>query len=482
MDYSSLSMKEIIDLIQSKQLSSYELTKFYTDKIKATKEYNAVLEIYDDALEIAKEKDALTSSKMKLPILHGVPVLIKDNISYNGHNMTCASKFLEGYKSSYNATVVQKLIDNGAVILGRTNMDEFAMGGSTENSAFGVTKNACDKTRVSGGSSGGSASAMALGLASITLGSDTGGSIRQPASFNGVVGLKPTYGSVSRYGLVAFASSLDQIGPIAKTAQDAAILMNVIAGGDENDQTSEKSPELNNIDFTANLNDDISGKVFGIPKEIMGLIKTTKYEKNYLAFFEFLKSKGAVIREVSIPHYEMSLPVYYILAPAEATSNLGRFDGIKYTKREENAYKYDEILTSSRTKFFGKEVKRRIMLGNFVLSSGYYDAYYAKAKKLKDLLRTEMIDALNYCDAIIMPTTFGEAFKIGEKSKDPVSMYAEDMFTIFANLTGVPSVSVPFSKGENGLPLGLQILGKHFAEPQILGFANYIQKNYKEIK
>lgn len=482
MDYSSLSMKEIIDLIQSKQLSSYELTKFYADKIKATKEYNAVLEIYDDALEIAKEKDALTSSKMKLPILHGVPVLIKDNISYKDHNMTCASKFLEGYKSSYNATVVQKLIDNGAVILGRTNMDEFAMGGSTENSAFGVTKNACDKTRVSGGSSGGSASAMALGLASITLGSDTGGSIRQPASFNGVVGLKPTYGRVSRYGLVAFASSLDQIGPIAKTAQDSAILMNVIAGGDENDQTSEMSPELNNIDFTANLNDDISGKVFGIPKEIMGLIKTTKYEKNYLAFFEFLKSKGAVIREVSIPHYEMSLPVYYILAPAEATSNLGRFDGIKYTKREENAYKYDEILTSSRTKFFGKEVKRRIMLGNFVLSSGYYDAYYAKAKKLKDLLRTEMIDALNYCDAIIMPTTFGEAFKIGEKSKDPVSMYAEDMFTIFANLTGVPSVSVPFSKGENGLPLGLQILGKHFAEPQILGFANYIQKNYKEIK
>ncbi len=480
MDYSSLSMKEIIDLIHARKLSAYELTKFYIDKINKTKEYNAVLEVFNDALEIAKQKDELAKSNIKLPILHGVPVLIKDNISYKGHNLTCASKFMEGYKSQYNATVVQKLIDNGAIIIGRTNMDEFAMGGSTENSAFGVTKNAHDKTRVAGGSSGGSACAMALGLASITLGSDTGGSIRQPSSFNGVVGLKPTYGRVSRFGLVAFASSLDQIGPISKTVEDNAILMNIIAGGDENDQTSEKSPEINHVDFTSFLGQDISGKVFGIPKEILGLIKTTKYEKNYIEFFNYLKKNGAIIREVSIPHYEMSLPVYYILAPAEATSNLGRFDGIKYTKRDENAYKVDEILNGSRTKYFGSEVKRRIMLGNFVLSSGYYDAYYAKAKKLKNLLKTEMIDALSYCDAIIMPTTFGEAFKIGEKTKDPVSMYAEDMFTIFANLTGVPSVCIPFSKGENGLPLGLQILGKHFEEPKILGIANFIQKNYKE--
>ena len=479
MDYAKLSMNEIINLLKNKQVSCEELVSYYIKRIKQFADKNAVLEIFDDALKIAKEKDEIAKTNKNLPPLHGVPILIKDNISYKGHKLTCSSKFLENYSSVYNATVVEKLLNAGAVIIGRTNMDEFAMGGSTENSAYGVTKNALDDTRVSGGSSGGSASAMALGLSAITLGSDTGGSIRQPASFNGVVGLKPTYGRVSRYGLVAFASSLDQIGPISKTVEDTAILMNIIAGSDVHDQTSSK---MEVPDFTKNLNTSIAGKVFGVPTEILNLIKTTKYENKYVQLFKFLNDNGAKIKEISIPHYEISLPVYYVLSPAEAASNLGRFDGIKYTERDSEAYKIDEIYNNSRTKYFGSEVKRRIMLGNFVLSSGYFDAYYTKSKNLKELLKSEVSKALTGVDAILMPTTYGEAFKIGEKSVDPVSMYAEDMFTIFANLTEVPAISVPFAKGENGLPLGLQILGKHFDEPSIIGFADYIEKNFKEEK
>ncbi len=477
MDYSKLSMKEIIDLLQTRKVSSTTLVKFYIDRIKKYKQKNAVLEIFEDALQIAKEKDNLAKSNENLPILHGVPILIKDNICYDGHKVTCSSKFMENHVAIYNATVTQRLLDAGAIIIGRTNMDEFAMGGSTENSAFGVTKNALDDSRVSGGSSGGSASAMALGLASITLGSDTGGSIRQPSSFNGTVGLKPTYGRVSRFGLVAFASSLDQIGPIAKTTEDVAILMNVIAGYDEKDQTSSKTPIS---DFTQNINCEISGKVFGVPTEILNLINQTKYSNKYAQLFKFLHDNGAKIKEISIPNYELSLPVYYILAFAEASSNMGRFDGIKYTKREENTYKLEDILCKSRTKFLGTEVKRRIMLGNFVMSSGYYDAYYTKAKKIQALLKQEVTTAFREVDALLMPTTFGEAFKIGEKTTNPVEMYAEDMFTIFANLTGCPAISVPFATGENKLPLGIQVLGKHFDEPSIIGYANFIEQRFKE--
>ncbi len=477
MEYANLSMKEIIDLLKSKKVSSTELTKYYIDRIEKFKSKNAVLEVFDDALLIAKQKDEYAASHDDLPALHGVPILIKDNIAYAGHKLSCASKFLEGYVSPYSATVVQKMLDSGAVIIGRTNMDEFAMGSSTENSAFGVAKNALDDSKVSGGSSGGSASAMGLGLACITLGSDTGGSIRQPASFNGVVGLKPTYGRVSRYGLVAFASSLDQIGPISKTTEDNAILMNIISGYDEHDQTSSTKPVP---DFCSELNADIKGKTFGVVTEVLKLIKTTGYQEKYDKLFKYLTEHGANIKEVSIPHYEMSLPVYYVLAPAEAASNLGRFDGIKYTKRSEDAYKIDEIYNLSRTKFFGNEVKRRIMLGNFVLASDNFDAYYIKAKKIKNLIKKETLSALEVCDVLLLPSTFGEAFDIGAKVNDPVSMYAEDMFSIFANLAGVPSVSVPFAKGNNGLPLGLQLIGKHFEEPKLLGISNYIEKNYRE--
>ncbi len=475
MEYCNLSLKEIIDLIQTKKLTAVELVNYYADRIKKYSSKNAVLEFFDDAYEIAKQKDEIAKTSTSLPILHGVPVLLKDNISYKNHKLSCSSKFLEGYVAPYSATVTQRLIDAGAIIIGRTNMDEFAMGSSTENSAFGVAKNALDDTRVSGGSSGGSASAMGLGLAAITLGSDTGGSIRQPASFNGVVGLKPTYGRVSRYGLVAFASSLDQIGPISKTSEDAAILMNVISGQDKFDQTSSNEVVP---DFTKEFGLDVKGMTFGVPVEVLEVLKTSKHEAKYNKLFEFLKSKGATIKEISIPHYDMSLPVYYILAPAEAASNLGRFDGIKYTNRSEDAYKIDEIYNLSRTKYFGAEVKRRIMLGNFVLSSGFYDAYYVKAQKIKSLITKETVDALKGCDALLLPSTFSEAFKIGEKANDPVAMYAEDMFTIFANLAEVPALSVPFDCSDDGLPIGLQIIGKHFDESHILAIADYVEKNY----
>lgn len=478
MEYAELSLRQIIDLLQARKVTSLQLVDYYLDRIKKFEDKNAVLEVFSDARDLAKAKDEYAKSHDKLPLLHGVPILLKDNMSYDGHRLSCASKFLENYVAPYNATAVQRLLDAGAVILGRTNMDEFAMGSSTENSAFGVAKNAFDDTRVSGGSSGGSAASMALGLAAVTLGSDTGGSIRQPASLNGVVGLKPTYGRVSRYGLVAFASSLDQIGPISKTVEDCAIIMNVIAGHDENDQTTATVPV---DDYTFRLNEDIKGKVFGVPKQILSLVKTGKYQDKYEHLFKFLTDNGATVMEVDIPHYELSLPIYYILAPAEATSNLGRFDGIKYTSRDEQAYKIDEIYNFSRTNFFGEEVKRRIMLGNFVLSSGYYDAYYGKAKKMKSVLKHEVCKALENCDALLLPSTHGEAFKIGEKVKDHVSMYAEDMFTIFANLAEVPSLSVPFAKGENGLPLGLQIAGKHFDESGILSVANFIEKHYEEM-
>ena len=479
MEYSSLSLKELIDLVQARKVSATDLVSYYLKRIEKFKDKNAVLEVFEDALQIAKEKDMFARENKDLPILHGIPILIKDNISYKDHRLTCASKFLENYVAPYTATALQRLLDQGAIVIGRTNMDEFAMGGSNENSAYGPCKNALDDTRVPGGSSGGSACSMALGLAAITLGSDTGGSIRQPSSFNGVVGMKPTYGRVSRYGLVAFASSLDQIGPISKTTEDNAILMNIMSGSDEHDFTSSK---ITVPDFTKNLGKDVKGMVFGVPTEIMKLLQQTEYTSKYIDLFEFLERQGAVIKQVSIPDYKASLPSYYVLAQAEATSNLGRFDGIKYTKRDEKAYKIDEIYKFSRTKYFGAEVKRRIMLGNFVLSSGYFDAYYLKAKKVQALLKSQVCKAFDECDAILMPTAFGEAFKLGEKSKDPVSMYAEDMFTIFANLTGVPAISVPFSTGKIGLPLGLQILGKHFDETTIYGISHFIEKNYKEKK
>ena len=478
MNYSNLSLKKLIELVQSRKTTATQLVQYYQDRIKKYASKNAVLEVFDDALEIAKKKDEYAASHKNLPVLHGIPILIKDNIFYAGHRCTNASKFMEDFVAPFNATAIQRLLDAGAIILGRTNMDEFAMGGSTENSAFGVAKNALDDKRVSGGSSGGSACSVALSLAPIALGTDTGGSIRQPSSFNGVVGIKPTYGRVSRFGLVSFASSLDTLGIISKNVEDNAFVMNIIAGHDEKDFTSSN---LLVPDFSKKIGANISGMVFGIPAEILELIKQTDYEKTYNNLFEFLKKNGAIVKTIDIKNYKLSLPTYYVLAPAEASSNMARFDGIRFTKTE-SGETFEQILKRSRTKYLGEEVKRRIMLGNFVLSSGYFDAYYMKAKKFKEYLKMQVCKAFDECDAIIMPKTYGEAFLINEKSKDPVSMYAEDMFTIFANLTGVPAIAVPFAKGKHGLPLGLQILGKHFDEQTIYGVADFVEKNYKGAK
>ena len=471
-----LSVIEIVQGVKSGKLKSQELVKHYFENIDKYSYKNAVLEKFDDALDRAREIDQKASRGEKLGRLAGVPILIKDNIMYEGNTVSCASKFLENHKAQYSATAVQKLLAEDAVIIGRANMDEFAMGSSCENSAFGPCLNALDDKKVAGGSSGGSAVAVALDLCAAALGSDTGGSIRQPASLNGVVGIKGSYGRVSRYGLVAFASSLDQIGPITRSVEDSALLLEVMSGEDSHDMTSghEKVGK-----YLEDLKPQIKGKKVGIIRQVDGLLDGSKYKAKFEKLVAFLKAQGTEVKVVDIKGYEMSLPIYYVIAPAEATSNLGRFDGVKYTRRSESAKNIGEVYELSRTEGFGKEVKRRIMLGNFVLSSGYYDAYYVKAKKIQQALSKEFEKAFEDVDVIVMPTTFGEAFDIGSK-QDPTAMYAEDMFTIISNLVGVPAISIPYSKGESGLPLGVQIIGKKWDEQQVFDVASYIEKFYKE--
>ncbi|MDR0850026.1 MAG: Asp-tRNA(Asn)/Glu-tRNA(Gln) amidotransferase subunit GatA [Christensenellaceae bacterium] len=468
----NLTITQARKLLKEGKITSEALTKYYVDRIKKYKDKNAVLEVFDDALTQAKECDKQIKKGKDLPLL-GVPILIKDNLLYEGKTTSCASKFLENYKAQYTATAVQKLLDAGAVILGRSNMDEFAMGSSTRNSAFGICKNAYDDTRVPGGSSGGSAVATALDLCVAALGSDTGGSIRQPASLNGVVGLKPSYGRVSRYGLIAFGSSLDQIGPITKTVEDAAILLKVMAGSDPKDQTSSQEKV---DDYCALVG--IKGKKIGIIKEVDQITKTLECYDKYKAVLEVLKQSGAEIVEVSVPNYKLSLPLYYIISPAEAASNLGRFDGIKYSRRSEKAGSVEDIYILSRTEGFGKEVKRRIMLGNFVLSSGYFDAYYVKAKRIQQQLIKDTEKAFEKCDVIMLPTALGEAFKL-DSVMDPVEEYKEDMFTIFANLVGIPAISIPFAKGKANLPLGLQLMSKKFDEKTLISVADFVFRKYK---
>lgn len=472
------SMIEIANSIKDGKMSSEELVKYYFAQMDKYSHKNAVLEKFEDALDMAREIDGKIARGEKVGRLAGVPILIKDNIMYEGKIASCASKFLENYKAQYTATAVQRLIDEDAVIIGRANMDEFAMGSSCENSAFGTGLNALDDSKVAGGSSGGSAAAVALDMCAAALGSDTGGSIRQPASLNGVVGIKGSYGRVSRYGLIAFASSLDQIGPITRTVEDAALLMEVMAGEDINDTTCSKEVVG---EYTKNLKSEIKGKTIGVVTEINKLLENCEYKANFDRLVKWIESEGATVKLIDIKGYEISLPIYYIIAPAEATSNLGRFDGVKYTRRSPEAKTIGEIYEKSRTEGFGKEVKRRIMLGNFVLSSGYYDAYYVKAKKIQQALTREFAKAFEVVDAIIMPTTFGEAFDVNSK-KDPTAMYAEDMFTIISNLVGVPTINIPYSTGKNGLPLGMQIMGKKFDEQTVFDIASYIHKNYKESK
>lgn len=471
-----LSAIEIRDKILTKELSAEQVCKAFIEQIKKCEKYNAVLEVFDDALEKAKEMDKKISSGFRGKLV-GVPIIIKDNILYKGKKCSCSSKFLENYIAQYDSTVIKKVLNAGAIIIGRANMDEFAMGSSTENSAFGVTHNPLDFDRVPGGSSGGSACAVALNMCPISLGTETGGSVRQPASYCGIYGLKPSYGRISRYGIVAFASSLDQVGIFSKNVLDNALMLEVIAGKDECDSTSadEKVEEYSKI-----LDEDISKLTIGVPHEILEMIKGMPCENNISKFLSLLKLNGIKVVDISIKDISLGLATYYIIAPAEATSNLARFDGVKYTTRSNDARNLQEIYKKSRSEGFGCEVKRRIMLGNYVLSSGYYDAYYKKAKAVQHELIKEFEDAFKGCDIIIMPTTIGEAFKIGSKSKNPVDTYKEDIFTVTANIAGLPSLSIPFGKGDNGLPLGIQLMAKKFDEATIYKFAKFIETKIGE--
>ena len=468
MDYTKISIEEMVKGIKSQQFSCQDVVSFYLKRIEELKEYNAVIEAFDDALITAKSLDEKVKAGESLGLLAGVPVIIKDNILCKGKKASCASAFLKNFVAPYDATIVKKLKEQDAIIIARANMDEFAMGGSCEKSIYGATLNACDKTRVAGGSSGGSATAVALGLCPVAIGTDTGGSIRQPSSFNGVVGIKPTYGTVSRYGIVAFASSTDQASPITKTVADNEYVLKVLAGSDINDQTAIKTDlgkDLLKEKYTLGICKELKDKLQNIPQFVQKI--------------EELKQKGYEIKEVSMPHILNSLACYYIISPAEATSNLARFDGVKYTSRSNDAKTLEEIYVKSRSEGFGDEVKRRIMLGNFVLSSGYFDAYYNKAKKLQQLLRQEFEKAFLDCDIILSPTTPDIAFKLGEKSKDPVSMYLEDLFTVPASISGVPALSIPYATGREGMPLGLQLIGKEKSEAVLYDFAKKIMQEEK---
>ncbi len=401
--------------------------------------------------------------------LKGFPIAVKDNICTKGLRTSCGSRILANYKAQYDATAIKRLNEAGAIIVGKTNMDEFAMGSSNESSAFGAAKNPWDLERVPGGSSGGSAVAVASGVVKAALGSETGGSVRQPASLCGIVGLKPTYGRISRYGLVAFASSLDNIGIFGQTSLDAANVLSVIAGRDEKDSTSADVPVP---DYAATINNDLAGKIIGVPRALLGEGLDDEVRDKTLAAIANFEDLGASTVDIELPYANYGIAVYYIIATAEASSNLARFDGVRYGFRAEEAAELRKMYFKTREEGFGAEVKRRIMLGTYVLSSGYYDAYYAKAQKVRALVKRDYVNAFAKCDAILTPTSPSVAFKIGEKSDDPISMYLSDIYTVSANLAGVPGISVPCGLSQEGLPIGLQLVGNFWSEATLLNMAH----------
>ena len=468
---------ELHELLTKKDISATELTKNLFERIdEKESEIGAYLEITkSQALETAKRVDEKISRGEKISALEGIPCAIKDNICTKGIKTTCASKILENFVPPYDATVMKKLNSQNAVILGKVNMDEFAMGGSTENSAYHITKNPCDTSRVPGGSSGGSAASVAANEAIFALGSDTGGSIRQPACYCGVVGMKPTYGRVSRYGLVAFASSLDQIGPITKDVTDCATVLNAICGLDEMDSTSTAAAVP---DFTKSLVSDVKNLKIGLPKEyfVSGIDK--EVEDAVIEATEVFEKLGAQIVEISLPHTEYAISTYYIIAPAEAATNLERYDGVSYGVRVDGA-DVVEMMTNTRTEKFGAEVKRRIMIGNYALSAGYYDAYYLKALKVRTLIQKDFTDAFKNVDVVLAPTTPTAAFKIGEMTNDPLKMYLQDICTVPVNLAGLPGISIPCGFTSEKLPIGLQIIGKPLDEETILRAAYTYEQNCK---
>ncbi len=444
------------------ETTSIALTKALLDRIEALDpKVKAFLRVEKEAaLAQAADADKRRAAGEKGPLL-GIPVAVKDNIVIEDGVTTCASKILENFRAPYSATVVNKLRGAGAVLIGKTNLDEFAMGSSTENSAFFTTRNPWDLNAVPGGSSGGSAAAVAAGFAPASLGSDTGGSIRQPASLCGVVGLKPTYGRISRFGLIAFASSLDQIGPFTRTVEDAAIMMNLLAGHDPLDSTSIDMPVP---DYTEALKKDVKGLVIGLPKEYLVGGLDPAVEKVVKDAAEKLAAAGARIEEISLPHTEYAISVYYVIATAEASSNLARFDGVRYGHRSKESSDLAAMYVNSRSEGFGPEVKRRIMLGTYTLSSGYYDAYYLKAQKARTLILNDFREAFKKCNVLLTPTAPTPAFTIGEKADNPLQMYLSDIFTISANLAGIPGISVPGGFAPNGRPIGVQLMAAHFDE------------------
>lgn len=462
----SLTAMQMKDLLEKKEVSSVEITKSVIDRIEKTdKDIQAYISYnFEDALKKAEKVDEKIAKGEALGKMAGVPVAVKDNMCTRHLRTTCASKMLENFVPPYDATVVKKLYDNDAIIIGKTTMDEFAMGSSGENSAFQKARNPWDITRVPGGSSSGSAATVAASQVPVALGSDTGGSIRQPSSLCGIVGMKPTYGAVSRYGLVAFGSSLDQIGPMARTVDDAALLFETICGKDEMDATSK------DYKYTR-YGDSVKGMKLGIPKQYFGDGISPEVKEKVYGAIETLKAQGAEIVEVSLPSTDYALSAYYIISSAEASSNLGRYDGVKYGYSGSKRGNLEELYVSSRSEGFGREVQRRIMLGTYVLSSGFYDAYYKKAKALQKNIAKEFNDVLSVCDAIITPLSPTTAFKIGEKSDDPLAMYAGDICTVTLNIAGLPGISVPCGFDANNLPIGFQVIGKKFSESTLLTVA-----------
>ena len=464
-DITSQTLSELVKNIKLKKISSEEVTKAFIERGKKSKVLNTyITEDFSSAVEKAKNFDKKPNFDLKLP---GIPIAVKDLFCTNGVQTTAGSKILNNFIPSYESTVTQNIWNEGAILLGKLNCDEFAMGSSNETSFFGSVQSPINKDLVPGGSSGGSASALAANLTPITIGTDTGGSIRQPASFTGTVGLKPTYGSCSRYGIVAFASSLDQAGPMSKNVKDCALLQEIISTYDEKDSTSI---DFKRNEYSKELTNNIKGKKIGIPKEyrVDGMPK--EIEDLWTKGIGYVKDCGAEIVEISLPHTNYALPTYYIVAPAEASSNLARYDGVKYGFRSKGENLID-MYEKTRSEGFGSEVQRRIMIGTYVLSSGYYDAYYLKAQKVRKLIKNDFDEAYKKVDAILTPSTPSAAFKIGEKTNDPVSMYLNDIFTVPVNLAGLPAISIPAGLDVKGYPLGLQIIGKTFDEQNILNIA-----------
>jgi aspartyl-tRNA(Asn)/glutamyl-tRNA(Gln) amidotransferase subunit A len=466
------TISQIEEKVRCNELTCAILTDDYLARIAASQSFNAFLSVFPDRSHArAKEIDAKIKSG-KAGKLAGVVVAVKDILAMKGERLTCGSRILENFVSPYDATVIKKLEAEDAIIIGKTNMDEFAMGSSTENSAFGPVKNPVNTEYVPGGSSGGSAVAVAANLAMVALGSDTGGSIRQPAALSGVVGMKPTYGRVSRFGLVAFASSLDQIGPFAHSVEDVARVLEVICGHDERDSTSAPVPVE---EFSKFLDGEVKGKVVGLPKEYFSDGVQKEIRDAVAAAKDRLQKAGATIKEVSLPHTTYAIATYYIICTAEASSNLARYDGARYGHRAKEANSLEEMYVKSRSEGFGTEVKRRIMLGTYVLSTGYYEAYYRRAQKVRTLIRRDFEQAFKTCDVLLTPTTPTTAFKLGEKIDNPLTMYLSDIFTVSLNLAGVPGISIPFGVDAKGLPIGLQIIGKAFDEKNVLRVAHFLE-------